>query len=470
MTTIHSCYSAPMLDSGKTESTTLPAEPVGVLGVGVEGRATIEYLLGRGMYEVTALDRQPVEELPPGVTAVFGEGYDQGLGRFATVFRSPSVRPDHPELERARNKGTRVTSALSFFLERCPVPVAGVTGTVGKGTCSSMIAAVLRAAGFTVHLGGNIGRSPLEFLGELRADDRVVLEVSSFQAMDLSAWPNVAVILKTTSEHLDWHLDTDEYRSAKAGLVRGQRPTDRVIHHADSPGAEWIAAQSPANRLGYSIERELENGLFLRDDRLVLREGGVETALPVDFARVRLPGRFNLENLAAGLLAGRALGAWGPDAWSAAETFESLPHRLELVCEANRVRYYNDSYATRPEAAIAAINSFGGPLALVMGGSEKNADFGDLARAMAGHQGIVHVSLIGATAGRLAAAFASAGIDRFRVETYPDLEPAVVAAASALGQGPGTVLLAPACASFGLFQNYKVRGERFRNVARKLCH
>jgi UDP-N-acetylmuramoylalanine--D-glutamate ligase len=446
-----------------------PAEPIGVLGVGVEGRATIGYLIRRGVRAVTALDRQPVEGLPPGVTAVFGEGHDRDLGRFATVFRSPSARPDHPEFERARSAGTVVTSALSFFLARCPAPVAGVTGTVGKGTCSSLIEAVLRAAGFIVHLGGNIGRSPLEFLEQLRPDDRVVLEVSSFQAMDLSAWPDVAVILKTTSEHLDWHGDADEYRSAKAGLVRGQRPTDLVIHHADSPGSEWIAARSPATRLGYSIERELEDGLFLRGERLVLREGGAETVLPIDPGRVRLPGRFNLENIAAGLLAGRALGAWGPGAWSAAEAFESLPHRLELVCEARGVRYFNDSYATRPEAAIAAIRSFGGPLTLVMGGSEKNADFSELARVVAGHPGIVHVSLIGATAERMSAAFASAGIDRFPVEIHPDLEPAVTAAAHALGGRPGTVLLAPACASFGLFPNYKVRGERFREVASRLA-
>jgi UDP-N-acetylmuramoylalanine--D-glutamate ligase len=458
-----------MRDMKNAGPTMLPVEPVGVLGVGVEGRATIEYLLGNGIREVEALDRQPVEGLPSGVTAVFGEGYDRDLGRFATVFRSPSARPDHPELMRARGAGTLVTSALSFFLERCPVPVGGVTGTVGKGTCSSLIAAVLRGAGFTVHLGGNIGRSPLDFLGELRGDERVVLEVSSFQAMDLSAWPNVAVVLKTTSEHLDWHVDTDEYRSAKAGLLRGQRPADLVVYHADSPGSEWVAAQSPANRLGYSIERELENGLFLRGDRFVLREGGTERTLPVDLARVRLPGRFNRENLAAGLLAARALGAWGPGAWSAAEAFEGLPHRLELVCEAKGVRYYNDSYATRPEAAIAAIRSFAGPLTLVMGGSEKNADFGELARVMAGHAGIVHVSLIGATAERLATAFANAGIDRFPVETHPDLEPAMAAAARALGAGPGTVLLAPACASFGLFPNYKVRGERFREIARRLC-
>jgi UDP-N-acetylmuramoylalanine--D-glutamate ligase len=447
----------------------LPAEPVGVLGIGVEGRATVEYLLGRGAREVTALDRQAVEGLPRGLAATFGEDHDRGLDRFATIFRSPSVRPDHPELVRARAAGTAVTSALSFFLERCPAPVAGVTGTVGKGTCSSLMAKVLEAAGLTVHLGGNIGRSPLEFLDDVRPDHRVVLEVSSFQAMDLGACPEVAVILKTTSEHLDWHPDTAEYRAAKAGLVRGQGADAVVVFHADSEGSAWIAGRSPAAKLAYSIEREVDEGLFLRNGCFVLRQGGTEERLTLDPARVRLPGRFNLENLAAGLLAARALGAWGPGAWSAAEGFEGLPHRLELVCEARGVRFFNDSYATRPEAAAAAITAFEGPLALVMGGSEKNADFGDLARTVADHPGIVHVSLIGATARRLADAFAAAGANRFPVEFHPDLEPAVAAALHSLGGGPGTVLLAPACASFGLFPNYKVRGERFRSVARELC-
>ncbi len=459
----------PMSAGTKNGSAALLREPVGVLGVGVEGRATVDHLVRRGVREVTALDRQPVADLPEGVEAVFGDGYDRDLGRFGTIFRSPSVRPDNPGLEQAREAGTVVTSALTYFLARCPAPVVGVTGTVGKGTCASLVASVLRAAGFTAHLGGNIGCSPLEFLDEVRPEHRVVLEVSSFQAMDLAAWPGTAVILKTTSEHLDWHPDTGEYRSAKAGMVRGQGPDDLVIYHADSPGAEWIADQSPARRVGYSIDHELDAGLFLRRDRFVLREAGRETSLPIDPARVRLPGRFNLENLAAGLLAGRALGAWGADSWSAAESFEGLPHRLELVCESRGVRYYNDSYATRPEAAIAAIRSFAGPLAMVMGGSEKHADFGELAAIVAGHPGIVHVSLIGATAERLAAAFAHAGADRFPVEIHPDLEPAVAAATRALGSGPGTVLLAPACASFGLFPNYKVRGECFRGIARELC-
>ena len=168
------------------------------------------------------------------------------------------------------------------------------------------------------------------------------------------------------------------------------------------------------------------------------------------------------------MLAARALGADLEPACRAAERFESLPHRLELVCERGGVRFVNDSYATRPEAAVAALGAFAGPLALVMGGSEKHADFGELVAAVRERGGVAHVSLIGATAERLERALARGGPVDFAVERHADMEPAVQAAARAVAGG-GTVLLAPACASFGLFPNYKVRGERFRAAARAIC-
>jgi UDP-N-acetylmuramoylalanine--D-glutamate ligase len=192
------------------------SEPVGVLGVGVEGRATIAYLQAMGIREIVALDFNEVDGLPPDVSRVFGQEHNRDLSRFATIFRSPGIRPDHPSLVAAKEAGTRVTSAVDHFLLQCEAPVVGITGTVGKGTAASLTAHLLGDAGFTTHLGGNIGRSPLEFLDEVEANHRVVLEISSFQAMDVSSSPSIGVVLKTTSEHLDWHTSTDEYIEAKA--------------------------------------------------------------------------------------------------------------------------------------------------------------------------------------------------------------------------------------------------------------
>ncbi|MDD5310005.1 MAG: UDP-N-acetylmuramoyl-L-alanine--D-glutamate ligase [Deltaproteobacteria bacterium] len=444
------------------------ATPVGVLGVGVEGRATIDFLLAQGIADVTALDANPVDGLPGGVATVFGPGHDHDLGRFATVFRSPGIRPDHPGLAAARAKGTRVTSATSLFLERCEAKVIGVTGTLGKGTATSLCAAMLEAAGLPTLLGGNIGLSPLSFLERATPGHLVVLELSSFQCMDLTRSPEVAVVLKTTSEHLDWHKDVDEYLAAKAHLLAGQAGDDRVVFHADSPGSASIAASGRGRRLAYSLEREVEEGVFLAEGRLVLRMDGRDQVLPLDPGAMRLPGRFNLENVAAALLTAHLVGVDPETACGAAAAFEGLPHRLELCAEGHGIRFYNDSYATRPDATLAALACFDGPLSLILGGSEKHADFGPLARAVAKHPGLVHVSLIGDTAARLFDDISRAGPPDFPVMRCPDLATAAQAAATALDRG-GVVLLSPACASFGLFPNYKVRGERFRALAQALA-
>ena len=458
-------HPAAVSDDEKTGAVPPPVPPVGVLGVGVEGRATIDYLLRHGVTDVTALDRQVVEALPGGVETAFGEGYDQGLDRFATVFRSPGVRPDHPELVRAAGAGAHITSALSCFMERCPArAVIGVTGTVGKGTAASLTAAALEAAGFTAHLGGNIGLSPLEFLDQVRDDDVVVLEISSFQAMDISTPPHVGVILKTTSEHLDWHRDVGEYRRAKANLVAGQSADQVVVFNADAPGSVEIAEASKATRLSYSLNDQVEQGLFLRGDDLILRRESRESRLPLDIHSVRLPGRFNLENVAAALLAAIAVGADLEPACDAAMSFSALPHRLELVAEHGGVRFINDSYATRPEAALAALSAMGdAPLALILGGSEKHADFGQLINTLARTDSLVYVGLIGATAERLEREIAAAGEVSFDLRVQDGLESAFDLAVRAVPQG-GVVLMSPACASSGLFANYKARGELFRKL------
>jgi UDP-N-acetylmuramoylalanine--D-glutamate ligase len=445
-------------------------EPVGVLGVGVEGRSVIASLQRRGIKEIAALDQDRVGELPDGVGYRFGPAYDRNLARFRTIFRSPGIRPDSPALEAARAAGSLVTSATSHFLEVCPAPVVGVTGTVGKGTAASLTARMLEAAGFGVHLGGNIGRSPLDFIDHVAGDHRVVLEISSFQAMDVARSPHVAVILKTTAEHLDWHRDLGEYLAAKAHLLSHQVEGDIVIFNEDSPGAKQVAASRAETRRGFSLSHPVEDGIFVEGTDFILVKQGTRHLLPLNGANVRLAGRFNLENVAAALLAALAMGAAPEEACRAAEGFEGLPHRLELAAEGGGVRYYNDSYATRPEAVIGAVGCFTDtPLALILGGSEKHAEFTGLARALQSHPSIRHVALMGETAQRLLTAINDAGPRGFGISQHENMAEAAHAASSALDNG-GVVLLSPACASFGLFPNYKVRGERFRELASALAN
>ncbi len=467
-------------------------EPVAVFGIGVEGRSVVGYLARHGVKDISALDRKEIKDLPDGVKSIFGQEHDQGLERFKTVFRSPGIRPDHPGLVAAREAGAAVTSAIQFFLERCPCPVVGVTGTLGKGTSASLCAAMLEQSGFDTRLGGNIGASPLEFLDDLTSESRVVLELSSFQCMDLTVSPHVAVVLKTTSEHLDWHVDHNEYISAKANLLANQGEGDVAVYNADVPGSCGVAsgagnrvaggatnrvaggatnrvAGGATNRLAYSISKEVDNGIFFSTDKLVLRNSEIEQILDIDINKVRLPGVFNLENVAAALLGALTVGCDLKAACVAAETFVGLPHRVAFVAESGGISFYNDSYATRPDATLGALTCFSDkPLAIILGGSEKHADFEELARALLGHPTLVKACLIGATAGRLAQIIDGAGERRFDVEEYDNLEPAVDGGTDAL-PGGGVVLLSPACASFGLFPNYKVRGERFIAKATELA-
>ena len=444
-------------------------QPIGVLGIGVEGRDTVNYLIRKGYTDITALDRNPVDQLPDPVKTVFGADHDLGLERFATVFRTPGVRPDHPSLVSAAAAGTVITTAISHFLSQSPCVTAGVTGTVGKGTATSLIAQMLKEDGYPTYLGGNIGSNPLSFLDAITAENRAVLEISSFQAIDVACSPSVVVFLKTTSEHLDWHVDHEEYVNAKAHLVAHQGEEDTVIFNADSRVAVDMALRSRGNAQAYSLTKPVERGIYLQGDRLVFAAGASPAELPIDLERVRLRGRFNLENIAGAILAAVALGCDLEVACRVAENFESLPHRLELAARVGGIRFINDSYATRPEATLGAVSSFAGEaVALILGGSEKYADFDELANVLVNSTNIVSISLIGATARRLGKAINRAGSPPFPLKTYETLETAMEGATLSLGKA-GVVLLSPACASFGLFKNYKVRGERFRAKAHELA-
>ncbi|MBI4081278.1 MAG: UDP-N-acetylmuramoyl-L-alanine--D-glutamate ligase [Candidatus Lambdaproteobacteria bacterium] len=470
--------------------------PVGLIGYGVEGRETLRWLAAHGLREALLFDRavgagpppELVAELPPlERVAWYGErDFMAHLPRCGTVVRSPGVRPDQPWLAAARAAGARITSATSLFLAACPGPVAGVTGTLGKGTASTLIAEALRASGMACRLGGNIGTNPLAFLDELDPGTAVVLELSSFQLMDLAPQPRprVAVVLRTTSEHQDWHTDVHEYRAAKRGLLATPGEAQTVIYCADAEGTQEVVGERRHAEAGaadgwtYSLAGPVREGIGREGSRLVRFRHG--RATPLDgLERLAMPGRFNLENAAAAYLAAEALGEAlaepgqpGFDAGraiAAIAAFPGLPHRLERVGTLGAVTCYNDSYGTRPDATLGAVNSFDQPLALILGGSEKHADFAPLAEALCRHRSLRRVVLIGQTAERIAGEIGRAeahlgqGPVRLRAGS---LEEALGLALAALPAG-GVLLFSPACASFDMFPNYKVRGETFRRLVQQ---
>lgn len=433
--------------------------PVGILGFGVEGKSTFNYLVRKGIREIIVMDKNPVElpEAPAEVKVkVFsGENYLDGLKDSVTVVRSAGVYPLQNELFRFQSNGGALTSQIEIFLnETKSRSVIGVTGTLGKGSTVSMIRHALTACKIPCVIGGNFGVPALDLLKDDSPDRVSILELSSFQLMTLSVSPHIGVVLRVSTEHLDWHRSVEEYRDAKANLVRWQRRNDYCIYMKEAAPSVVISRESGAQKLCFG--KTDADAVFSKD---FLSIDGY--TLKLSDCKVR--GSYQLENMAAALLAVKALGADVPCALQSLKSYESLPFRMEFKGEKNGVEFYNDSYATRPDATMAAVKSMKRPFALILGGSEKNADFSELSQLLAGISNLKRIELIGATAERMKDSLQKNGVE-VPMQIFPDLDKAFADACS-LGSG-SSVLLSPACASFGLFKNYKVRGECFDALVR----
>jgi UDP-N-acetylmuramoylalanine--D-glutamate ligase len=436
--------------------------PVGVLGFGVEGQSTFNYLVRSGIKDIVVMDKNPVSlpEVPAGVNVktFSGDNYMEGLKDCVTVVRSAGVYPMSQELFKFQMNGGLMTSQIQLFLEQTKSKkVVGVTGTLGKGSTVSMISHILTKCGVNNEIGGNFGVPALDLL-ETETSDRVsILELSSFQLMTLSVSPDVAVVLRVSTEHLDWHKSVEEYRDAKANLVRWQKRGGTCVFLKDAAPTAKIAAESPATTK-YAIT--LADGPNFGDGDAVIDGATLaidDEKLFLEDCKVR--GIYQLENMAAATLAVKALGIKVADAFEALKSYETLPFRMEFKGEKNGIEFYNDSYATRPDATIAATASMKRPFALILGGSEKNADFTELSKILVEERpNLKRIALIGATAQRMLESLTQAGL-QIPANIFPTLEEAF-ADSLAIGKG-GTVIMSPACASFGLFKNYKVRGQVF---------
>ena len=430
------------------------AAPVGILGFGIEGKSTLRYLVRKGIREIVVMDKNPVElpELPADVhVKIFsGEKYMDGLKNAMTVVRSAGVYPLQKEIFHFQMNGGALTSQIEIFLKETKSrSVVGVTGTLGKGSTVSMIRHALNACGIPSEIGGNFGVPALDLLENETPDRISILELSSFQLMTLPVSPHVAVVLRVSTEHLDWHKSVEEYRDAKANLVRWQKRGDFCVYIRDAEPSAAIARESGAQKLCYA-SRDAD-AVFSSDS---LKIDGCTLKL----ADCKKIGSFQLENMAAALLAVKALGADVPTALQSLKNYESLKFRMEFKGEKKGIVFYNDSYATRPDATMAAVKSMNRPFALILGGSEKNADFSELARTLAGIKNLKRIALIGATAERMQEALRQVETS-MPMKIFSGLDEAFADACS-VGNG-GAVLLSPACASFGLFKNYKARGEAF---------
>jgi UDP-N-acetylmuramoylalanine--D-glutamate ligase len=430
---------------------------VAIIGYGLEGKAALAYYKNLGDHiTVCDQDKAKAKEIPDDVASQLGQEYLHDLSRFDVIVRSAGINPGlitkgNPDAQ------AKITTVVNEFLRVSPTKhIIGVTGTKGKGTTSTLIAMMLHAAGQEAYLGGNIGLVPLEFLPKLTQTSWVVLELSSFQLIDLKKSPATAICLMVMPEHLNWHADMDDYMLAKAQLFKHQSTSDTAIYCAANDASRKIANYSPGSKIPYFAEP----GAHVINNEVVI-DGNTVCATN----DIKLLGEHNWQNVCAAITA-----VWPitPDIQamrSVLTTFSGLPHRLELVREVNDVTYYDDSFGTTPETAIVAIQAFNQPKIIILGGSDKGASYDELARVVATGN-VRHALLIGDQAPRLLTALNQAGFTNFSSGGNSMSE--VVANATQMAQPGDTVLLSPACASFDMFKDYKDRGDQFKQAVNAL--
>lgn len=426
---------------------------VAIAGYGAEGEASCRYWLDKGAEVAVFDEKMPSHPLPGGVDSIIGTYAFEHLEGYDMVIRTASLRPD-----KIKTDG-KVWSATNEFFAQCPTPIIGVTGTKGKGTTCSLISEILKAAGKTVHVVGNIGVPALEVLGEVQKEDVVVFELSSFQLWDLEKSPETAVVLMIEADHMDIHASMEEYVAAKANITTHQKSEDLLIYHPTNRYAAEIAAQTAARRRKFFTPE----GAYV-DGRDIVIEGQVVCST----SDIGLIGAHNLENVCAAVTATWRYTQDIRATRSAVIKFEGLPHRLEFVDEIKGVAYYNDSFSSAPGAAVAAIRSFDQPIVLICGGFDRGLNYSELTTAITEQQNIKKVLLIGQTAAAIGKSFDTANFDKFEILTDMDMPQILQKAASESTDGD-IVLLSPGCASFDMFKDFKDRGEQFKAAVGKLA-
>jgi len=430
---------------------------IAIVGFGAEGRATYDFFAGQGGHTLTICDNNTSVEVPAGAQGALGEAYLDNLDRFDLIVRSAGIKPG---LILGKNPGVagKMTTHVEEFFKACPTRnIIGVTGTKGKGTTSTLITNMLEANGQQVRLGGNIGVPPLTFLGELAPESWVVLELSSFQLIDLHHSPHIAVCLMVVPEHLDWHSSLNEYLDAKEHLFVHQTVDDLAIYNAENEASYRIASAG----MGQTVPFMTPPGAAVQHDVITIDDQGI-----IAVGDLKLLGKHNWQNACAAVTAVWRAGFTDPEPLrKVLSEFSGLEHRLEFVRELNGVRYYDDSFGTTPETAMVAIEAFAQPKILILGGSDKGASYDELAATVADTT-VRQVLLIGDQAERIRLALEAAGFTDYNPGGNSMGE--IVQNARQLAQPGDVVLLSTGCASFGMFHNYKDRGDQFKQAVSAL--
>ncbi|WP_291649590.1 UDP-N-acetylmuramoyl-L-alanine--D-glutamate ligase [Clostridium sp.] len=447
----------------------IKGKKVAVVGIGVSNIPLIRFLVKLGAV-VTAFDKKNREDLGDVakefdellVALELGEGYLSRLTGFDVVFKTPSMRIDCEALEKVKNEGAYITSEMEEFVRYCKGKIYGITGSDGKTTTTTIISKLLEEAGYKTWVGGNIGTPLFSNIEEIGEEDKVVLELSSFQLMTMDVPIDIAVVTNLAPNHLDMHLDMQEYIDAKKNIFLYQDKDGVLILNRENEITHGFASEAKGIVKEFSSNRKIENGAYLNDNVLYLENNKV-----CKKENIAIKGIHNIENYLAAFLATK-------DDVSievmkkVAESFGGVEHRCELVREIDGVKYYNDSIASSPTRTLAGLFAFESKVILIAGGYDKHIPFVPLAEQ--GYPYIKELILLGDTKDLIKDAFLKLkeekGIE-ISISLVDTLEDAVFKAKELATEGD-IVTLSPACASFDMFPNFAERGNKFKEIVNKI--
>lgn len=451
----------------------LKNKKVAIIGLGVSNGPLIEYMQEKQAI-VTVFDKRNEEKIDSDILRKiekykiekhFGENYLSNLKEFDIIFKSPSCRPDLPEIEAEVKRGARLTSEIELVLELAPCKIIAVTGSDGKTTTTSLIYEILKSK-YKCYLGGNIGNPLFTQIKDMRPEDIVVLELSSFQLMTMKKSPNVAVITNVTPNHLDIHKSYEEYINAKANIFKNQDENDILVLNYDNDITRNFAKTAKSKITFFSSKEKLDNGVIFDNGIVKMAEDGLRRHI-LKLKDTKLRGIHNAENICAAIAATNELVDIETQT-KAILGFEGVKHRLEFVRQINGNKWYNDSIASSPTRTIAGLNSFEEDIVLIAGGYDKHLDYEPIAEPIL--KKVKTLILIGQTSTKIFNAVKqkeeeqNVKIDIYKANTLED----AVQKAKEYAKPNQVILFSPASASFDMFKNFEERGNKFKELVKNL--
>ena len=456
----------------------LRGRKVAVIGLGVSNIPLIDYLHDLKS-EVTFFDSREIDDIDKkivdkivdyGMSFSFGKGYLEKLNCFDIIFRSPSCLPTVPELLKEAERGAIITTEIEMVMELCPGLVIGITGSDGKTTTTTLISEIIKEEGHTCFLGGNIGTPLFTKISEMQPEDIVVLELSSFQLMNMKISPKISVITNITPNHLNIHADMDEYVEAKKNIFKYQDKDGLVILNYDNEITRECAKEAPGNVVFFSSKDKNVNGYLVDTDdgKIKVSENGLRKHV-FDTKSMKLRGVHNFENASCAIIATKDL-VKKETVDKVLTEFKGVEHRLELVKETkNRIKWYNDSVSSSPTRTIAGLNAFSFKnIILIAGGYDKNLDYDVLANPIL--ESCKSLILLGQTSEKIEKAVLKAkkrSNKDLNIYKCKSLNQAVQTANEIAIKGD-IVLFSPASASFDMFKNFAERGEIFKKYVKEI--